>query len=166
MPGCAPAKATLRPRMPRERLPDGRPEAPADKLADAPRDEAPREEAAPRRATTVEKLRDKIASLEAVIEAVEKRAYDAEAALEKAEERAAVAIEGQLDGPARETKLIGIQNDRDAWIAQTHKANARHKEALDALKTARARIKHLEREVAELRAALGSGDADAREAAE
>lgn len=106
---------------------------------------------APRRPTALEKARDKIASLEAVIEAVEKRAYAAEAALDKAEERAAVAIEGQADGPAREVTLNGIRADRDKWRADAVREKAAHKETQDELKTARARIKHLERELKEAR---------------
>ena len=121
---------------------------------------------APRRPTAPEKAHDKIASLEAVIEAVEKRAYAAEAALDNAEERAAVAIEGQADGPAREVTLNGIQADRDKWRADAVREKAAHKETQDELKTARARIKHLERELKEARGAgRASEDADAREAA-
>lgn len=106
---------------------------------------------APRRPTAIEKLQDRIASLEGVIEAVEKRAYAAEAALENAEERAAVAIEGQADGPAREVTLNGVQADRDKWKAEAVREKTAHKETQDELKTARARIKHLERELKEAR---------------
>lgn len=130
-------------------VPDARPPAPADKLDRINRNEAAPD--APRRPTAIEKLQDRIASLEGVIEAVEKRAYAAEAALENAEERAAVAIEGQADGPAREVTLNGVQADRDKWKAEAVREKTAHKETQDELKTARARIKHLERELKEAR---------------